>query len=266
MKGQWKCQIEKPPSLINVGDELIMSCDGDEPVQLASPLQIQPLNGDPYSLVALETVNIEKHFLALKFVSYRTGEFNSPFIITDGERELLIKDGISFHVQSVLGPKDALFGPIGPFKPEMLLGFSPVLGLSLFGAGLVFFIVFLIRLLKRKLFIRKVMKRGHCLQPDKAFVLALKSKKNLDQAELGGLFKAFLEDKFFVPALNLKTKRIIKKLKKEHPLIYKKDGAFVRRVLDELSYNIEPSDKETFLKLRKLTQEAVFHLSESNKL
>lgn len=260
MKGQWKCQIEKPPSVINVGDELFMSCDGDEPVLLSAPLQIRPLNRDPYSIIALDTVNIEKHFLALKFVSYRTGTFHSPFYITDGKQAVLIKDGISFQVQSVLTDQDVKpIGPIGGFESDIFeMGF---LGVSIFWVGIVSLIVFVCRLIKRKCFIRKVMARNHYSQPDKVFVLALKSKKDLNPADLDRFFKSFLEDRFFIPAQGLKTKKILKKLKKEHPLVYKKDGVFVRRVLDELFYSAQPLDPENFLKIKQLTQEAVFYLS-----
>ena len=270
MKGQWQCRLKNPPEIINVGDKLIMLCEGDKPSGLSSPLYLDPLKGDPYFLLPFETLNVEEHFLAMRIVSYQTGEFNSPFIITDGKQELLIKDGISFSVQSVLPPGETHqpIGPIGPFRAPHPSNFS-----ILFVAALAICILFSVPLclalgvwgfFKRRGFIRKIVRRNHYLNPEKVFVLSLKQNKQLNQTVLDTLFKAFLENRFFIPAQSRKSKKILKALKKEHPSIYKKEGVFISRILSELSSGPAPLDKQSFLKLKKLTQEAVSHLSKKN--
>lgn len=267
MKGQWQCRLKNPPKTINVGDKLIMLCEGDKPSGLTSPLYLDPLKGDPYFLLPFETLNVEEHFLAMRIVSYQTGEFNSPFIITDGKQELLIKDGLSFSVQSVLpaGETHQSIGPIGPFSSPKPSNLSLLLMLIVIFCVLCGILLCLVlgvwRFLKRRAFIQKIVLRNQYLNPEKAFILALKQSKQLNQTVLDRLFKTFLENRFFIPAQNRKLKKILKALKKEHPSIYKKEGAFISRILNELSPAPAPLDKESFLKLKKLVQEAVSYLN-----
>ena len=223
-----------------------------------------------YSLHVLKILNKEDHFLALEVTSYRTGEFKSPFIITDGEQSLVIED-FSFAVHSVLKaekqqPKPQ--SPFGPFNPPLPLWYLTITIFS-FSCLAVCLFIFLTRLFKRKKYIQKILNRNNHLNPSKAFILGLRKLKtesiqpikNLEQ-----LFKIFLEDLFFIPAVDQTTKQIMKNLKKHNYSVHKKEGQHLRQVLNELScVNQKTIDKKTFFKLKKVCQKIVFLLDDKRK-
>ena len=139
-------------------------------------------------------------------VSYRTGKFESPFIITDGEKKLIVED-FSFSVQTVLGEvKQPLLqphGPFGPFKPPLPLWYLSIMTLTFsFLTACIF--IFFNRFFKRRNFIQKVLKRKTYLSPSKFFILHLRNYKGDTHhsiKNLENLFKIFLEDLFFIPAI-----------------------------------------------------------------
>ena len=265
MANAWQCFFKDAPKQITVGDTLNLFCDGETPLKLKSPIKIEFLdNSHDYSLVVLDTLKREDYFLALKTAPYRTGSFEQSFYITDGENKLQI-DNLSFEVQSVLTQQSAQpYGPYGPFRlnPDLLymIGF----GLCVFVLVFLSFLFFY-RFLKRKRFVQSVLKRPAHLNPSKFFVLGLrKEQKDLIQSVgyLGSLFKAFLEDCLFIPAVDKSNKQIIKNLKKYHPFIYKQEGANIRQILNELSTANKNLDKKSYFEIKKLCQKLVFLIEE----
>ncbi len=267
---QWQCNFNKPPLQITIGQKLLILCKGDKKASLTAPIRIDFLdNKQAYSLYVLKTVKKEPHFLALEVTSYRTGKFNSPFIITDGKESLLIKN-LSFSVQSVLNQTEQPVqphGPFGPFKPPL-----PIWYLSATILTSVCLIVclfsFLNRLFKRKRFIQTVLNRKTYLDPSKSFIINLRKQKD-DSIhaikKLETLFKIFLEDLLFIPAIGKTNNQIMSYLKKYHRHIYKQEGHKLYQILNEISaLKQSPGDKTTFLKLKNICQDMVF-LLEKNK-
>ena len=81
------------------------------------------------------------------------------------------------------------------------------------------------------------------------------------------LFKTFLEDGLFIPAVNQSNRKIMKCLKKYHPAIYKKEGSNIRQILNEFSVvNTGRMDKNAYFKLKKICQKMVFLLAEAKDL
>ena len=271
MENKWQCQFKKPPKQITVGQKLLMLCEGDTASNVKPPLRIEFLDKQQlYSLHVLKTLKQEENFLALEVSSYRTGEFNSPFIITDGKKELFI-EGFSFSVQSVLNETKQPaqpHGPFGPFKFSLPLWYWFSISMSLVFLFLCIFI-FLNRLLKRKKFIQKVLKRKAYLSPSKFFTIGLrKQKENSFNSlkDLENLFKIFLEDLFFIPAINQTREQIMRNLKKYQYQVYKKEGQNLRQALNEFSsLQGKTIDNKSFFKLKKICQDIAFLLDKKKR-
>ena len=271
MENNWQCKFKNPPKQITVGQKLLMLCEGESKTTFKRPVHIEFVNNkDNYSLHILKTLNKDDYFLALEVTSYRTGTFQSPFIITDGEQSLIIKD-LSFSVQSVLKAEQKqakAHGPFGPFKPPLPLWYfaTMIFVLSCLCACI---FIFLNRLFKRRKFIQKILNRKPDLSPSKSFILGLRKQKtdsippvkNLEQ-----LFKVFLEDLFFIPAVGQTREQIMKHLKKYQYPAFKREGQALRQILNELSLLSQAStDKKTFLKLKTACQKMVFFLDSKRK-
>ena len=267
MAKAWQCYFKDSPKQITVGDSLKLLCGGEGPLELKEPIKIQFLdNRHDYSLVVLETLKKEDHFLALRTAPYRTGRFKHSFYITDGKNKLQI-DNLSFEVQSVLTQKAVQpYGPYGPFRLNPDLLYIIVFSLSIFILAF-FSSLAAYRFFKRKKFIQSVLNRQAHLKPSKFFVVNLrKEQKDLIQSvkHLDILFKTFLEDCLFIPAAGKSNKFIIKHLKKYHPLLYKKSAVNIHQVLNELStVNKDSLDKKTYFELKKLCQKLVFLIEEA---
>ena len=270
MYEKWQCQFNKAPKQITVGQKLIMLCEGEKAVSFKKPVHIEFLDKQQiYSLHVLKTLKRENHFLALEVVSYRTEKFESPFIITDGEKKLVIED-FSFSVQSVLSETKQLVqphGPFGPFKPPLHLSYLSIMTLTFFSLITCVFI-FLYRFFKRRNFVQKVLNRKTYLSPSKSFILHLRKYKGDTHnsiKNLENLFKIFLEDLFFIPVIDKKNEKIMKSLKRNNQQIYKKQGQKISQILNELSLlKQNAGDKKIFLKLKQVCQDTVF-LLESEK-
>ena len=266
MANNWQCYFKRVPDKITVGDSLSLLCDGETQLGLTEPVKIEFLDKKhDYSLVVLETLKKEDYFLALKVAPYRTGRFKQSFYITDGKKKLQI-DNVSFEVQSVLTKQEAKpYGPFGPFKLKPDLWYAFGVGFSII--VLAFFTsLFIYRFFKRKKFVQSVLNRQSHLNPSKFFVINLrKEQKDLSQSTkyLERLFKTFLEDCLFIPAVNQSHRQIIKNLKKYHSSLYKKKGVNIRQILNEfLSVNTNNLDRKTYFELKKLCQKLVFLLDE----
>lgn len=271
MDNKWQCQLNPIPKQITVGQKLNLFCKGETAISFKQPLFIQfTEEGRPYSLHILKTVKQGKNTLILEATSYHTGLFNSPFFISDGEKKVLVEN-LSFSVQSVLPGKTQPIPPhgaFGPFRDPLPLWYWLSLSMSfLFLAVCVF--LFIRRLWKRNNFIKKVSERKTYLYPSKFFIRGLR-KKEEDSPDyikhMEKLFKIFLEDLFFIPAVDTEHKKIMKSLKRQHSRIYKKEGEAIRQVLNEFSIlRDKPPNKQNLKKLKKLCQDRVFHLDEKEE-
>lgn len=264
MENNWQCKFKNHPEEITVGQKLLLICDGGEKINLKKPLRIEFLDKKyDYSLHVLKTLKTEDYFLALEVVPYRTGKFKQDFIITDGKQDLVIND-FSFSVQSVLKPNTKIYGPFGPFKSPIPLSYF---ALMLFSFSCLVFCIFVFfnRWLKRKNYIQKILDRKTHLNPSKSFIMGLRQQTySIEKLEI--LFRTFLEDCLFIPAIDKSTKQIMKSLKTLQPSIYKKEGQALYQILNEFSsLDYDKEDKKTFLKLKKVCQNMVFLLDKTKE-
>ena len=79
--------------------------------------------------------------------------------------------------------------------------------------------------------------------------------------DLEKLFKTFLEDLFFIPAINKTSEQIMKNLKQHQYQVYKKEGQNLHQVLNEFSSLQDKTiDNKSLSKLKKICQDIVFLL------
>ena len=265
MENKWQCKFKNPPEQITVGQKLLMICEGDKAVKFKNPVYIKlPTKNQAYSLYVLKTLNKEDYFLALEVTSYRTGDFKSPFTITDGEQNLNIEN-LSFSVQSVLNNTTQVQAqaPFGPFKPPLPLWYLSTMIFTICCLSACV-LIFLIRFFKRKKFIQKVLNRKSYLTPSKSFIVSLRQQKeetSYSIKNLEKLFKIFLEDLFFIPVIDKTNKQIMKNFKRYQAKVYKKESQNLRQILNEFSsLNNKNTDQQSFLKLKKVCQNTAFLL------
>ena len=267
MEKTWFCQIKSSAESITVGTPLDLFCNGeslDTPLE-ADKLSIQFLKTQPdYSLLLLKSLKTEKNFLALKVTSYRTGFFQSPFYITDGEQSIKVEN-LSFQVQPLLTAKDKTAHPaFGPFLIK-----TPYSLISVFFISCFFILLglFFYRFLKRTLFVRRIFKRRASLLPSKAFILRLRQEKeSCNVLSLEKNFKAFLEEQLLIPVESQGTEKIMKNIKKYHPRLYQKSGLRIKQLLKEfLDRGQSEGIEKTYRKLKKMSQDLVFLIEESLK-
>ena len=270
MAKDWQCYFKRVPDKLTVGDTLNLLCDGQTKLELKEPIKIEFLDRkDDYSLVVLETLKKEDYFLALKVVPYKTGLFDKKFYITDGQNKIQI-DNLSFEIQSVLTKKETkAYGPYGPFrlKPDFWYTFSISLSFIVIAY---FILLFTFRFFKRRKFLKSILKRGNHLKASKFFVVNLRrEQKDLIHSikYLDKIFKTFLEDSLFIPALNKTDKQIMKNLKKYHPTLYKKEGRNIYQFLSEMSgFNKDKLSTKIYFDLKKFCQKLVFLIDENKDL
>lgn len=264
MDSRWQCQFTNAPKEITVGQKLTLLCNGSKKTLFKQPLQIRFLDKEQlYSLHILKTLKQEDNHLLLEVTSYRTGLFQSPFFISDGEKEVLV-EGLSFSVQSLLkGEKQPVQpqGPFGPFKSPLPVWYRASASFSfLFLISLLLLLLY--RWFQRKTFLQKVAERKSYLSASKSFISGLR-KQTEDSPQylqkMEELFKVFLEDCFLIPALGKSTKEFMKHFKRQYHSIYIKEGRSLERILKEFSIlkNKSP-DRQSLLKLKSLCQEKVF--------
>ena len=264
---KWNCVVFEQPEKITVGDKFSISCQGPEPVTFGENIQIiLPQKKDSYRLHVLKILKKEPGFLELKVVSYRTGDFSTSFIITDGESQVL-GEGLSFSVESVLSEKSQIkpHPPFGPWPSPWSLWRLSFLGMTL----LLFLTACFVLgkgIIKRKNFIRKVKVRKGMNSPGQIFAKNLRRKEIASPSymnNLDRLFRIFLEDLLFVSTLEHPPLVILKSLKKYNKVIYKSHGKRIEAILNEMTeFKNKKTSEDLCRELQKNCLQLAFELEE----
>ena len=266
---KWSCAVVEQPEKLTVGDKFSISCQGVKPVIFGKNVAIIfPQKRDHYRLYVLESLQREPSSLELKVVSYRTGKFDTSFIITDGSSRIL-GEGLFFTVDSVLAGKQGTpHPPFGPWASPW-----PFWYLSLLGATIFLFLAacfaFGRRLVKRRNFIRRVTIRQGMGLPGKTFARNLRRKEITSPSyvkSLDKLFRIFLEDQLFIPALGCSSLDIVKSLKKYNRLVYKSHSGKIKALLNEIKeFKDKKTDEDICRELKENCLQLVFDLEGRNK-
>ena len=296
MDSKWTCQLKRAPQKITVGDEMLLSCEGEAPVPLKGDLKIIfPKKEDAFRLYVTKTLHVEDSYVDLKAASYRPGDFQGAFFVTDGARGFSVEN-LSFSVASVLAgrekPLEKPHGPFGPWREPFPPWLAAAWGLAaLLGAvsiGLV-----LKRFFERKRFAAKIQRRTRGARPSKIFIRAWR-RREAAAARLSGapasapaagggekpkpqtaeesksrirdleaLFKAFLENLCLVPALNKSSRQILSGLKKYRRPLYKSHGRALLQVLSELEcFRSAPPPEKAAAQLETSCRRLAFQLED----
>ena len=233
---KWNCATTEKLEKLTVGKKFTISCKGSEPLIFNENIKIIfPQKKDSYRLYVLKTLKKKPQSLDLQVVSYRTGIFDMPFVITDGENSVST-EGLFFSVESVLSNNSKPHPPFGPWQNPWPLWYLSAWGLSFFlllAASFFFGRIFF----KRKSFIEKINYRRGTNSPSKNFAKNLRKKDTADPEyikKLEKLFKIFLEELLLIPARKKNPSVILRSLKKYNKILHKSHGKKLETLLNEM--------------------------------
>ena len=239
------CRFKGMPTELTVGDVFEMHCEWPLSVILSSPVHIEFYKTEkeggeteaqlksPYSLVVLDTVNILPGQGVFKVTSYHPGQYNTGFNIVSDQGTLEVWP-VSWKVASVI-PKEKAemmqpYPPYGPWKEPLPIWYWPVSVLSLVSL-LAFLVVKISVFVRRKKKREEVQDRLKGRKPFREFISQLnllirevnteKGKKIIEK--LNAVFCVFLENEFFIFAVNERPEKIVRQLKRYHPF-FRKDS------------------------------------------
>ena len=290
------CRFKNTKEKWTVGDVFDMHCEWpphlavlSAPVRIEFPSQKQK-ELSPYSLVILHTQNILPGKGTFKVTAYRVGSYNTGFQILSDQGEVEVQP-LSWKVESVLVPGQQVqpYPPYGPWRDPLPFWYGPALALLLIS-----FLTFLA--LKVRLFIRRKKKikevqarrqktlvqrlsskdkqplprnkeQHYALEPYQEFISQLNMlswKLHTNKGphslinEVEQAFRLFLENEFFIYALDKQAPTVItRQLKKYYPWVYQKQGKGILSLFAELnrlgSEKAKPEDVEQVMDMARKT-------------
>ena len=228
------CRFEKKQEPLTVGDVFELHCEWPLSVILSSPARIefdhQETQG-PYSLFVLDTISILPGKGVFKVTSYQPGNYNTGFRIISDEGVVEVKP-LSWKVDSVVPQekKETIqpFPPYGPWREVLPFWYKSLSVLTLLSV-VVFIFIKIRTFIRRKKKIREVNERLKNKKPFREFISQLNllareiSSKDGKEiiTQLEKAFRLFLENQFFIFALNEEPEKIVRQLKKYYPFILK---------------------------------------------
>lgn len=275
------CRFEKIKEVMTVGDIFELHCEWPVTVILSAPVRIefksqkkqnqqkgdtsilksaervQPENS--YSLFVLDTISILPGRGIFKVTSYKPGNYKAGFKLVSDQGELEVQP-VSWHVESVIpeGKKETIqaYPPYGPWVEPLPFWYWPFSVLTLLGF-IVFVSVKIYTFVNRKKKIQEITDRLKNKNPFREFISQLnllvreinnkEGKEIIKKAEKD--FRLFLENEFFIFALDKEPKKIVKQLKKYYPGFSEEQGIlnFFTEVSKLSSEKIKREDSEQIL-------------------
>ena len=267
------CRFEKIKETMTVGDIFELHCEWPLTVILSAPVRIEfnkkegpegsHSRENPYSLFVLDTTSILPGRGTFKVTSYKPGNYNTGFKLVSDQGVLPVQP-VSWQVESVIPEekKETIqpYPPYGPWKEPLPFWYLPLSVLTLLGF-IVFVSVKIYFFVNRKKKIQDIKDRLKNKKPFREFI----SQLNLLVREIGNKegkeiikkvdrdFRLFLENEFFIFALDEKPKKIIKQLKKYYPPFYEDCGIlnFFTEVNKLSSEKIKQEDSEQILNMSR---------------
>ena len=247
----WRCSLINPPPQILMGQKLNIRCEGEEakkPFQDSLSI-IFPEGSPPPPWLYIVKMGPQTPFsVQFEAVPWRTGHFsNIPFRLSDGQISLEA-GGLSFHTQSVLKEGASPHPPFGPWREALPKGFALSLGAA--AALMALALALMLRsALKRRRFIRSIDQRRGKQAPSLKLIHSLRGKHPLTLAELERRLQTFLEESFFIPALEKDPSDFLKEAKKYHKekallLLAKKAAALLQEIKDCQSQGLQSAALE----------------------
>ncbi len=280
-----QCQLERAPQAKgpqNVGEHLLLSCQGELGQALQKEAQVKAPEGGDYSLVILQVLETTPQNFKAVVTSYRVGQHQAEsFEITDRKVSFLTS-AQNFTVETVIDPKDQQQGQppkpyasVGPF----LISYPLWFWLTIAGAFLVISAVIGLVWYRRRRRLRlqaELEKHMTMLSPFSQFskdarlsvkrmnglktdVEAVELVKKLDED-----FRLYLIRELKVPALQVANSEVLREIKRRHRGLYEDFQGDLRRLLFEFEKArqgqvvVKLKDCEELLYLSRQVAERIF--------
>ena len=280
------CRFEGKAEKLTVGDVFDMYCEWPITTILSSSVRIQfPKNKNPenqfktkqnpYSLVILDTVKILPGRGTFKVTGYKPGFYESGFTLISNEGTINIAP-VTWTINSVL-PKNQRevkpYPPFGPWVEPLPFWYWP-LGISVLFGFIVFTVLKTIFFVQRKKKIQEVKERLKNKKAFYEFISRLNSiTRNIYKEEssqiiqnLDTYFRLFLENEFFIYAVDKSVKKITRQLKKYQPRIYRESKVNILNFFIEVqklsSEKVTTKDCEQLLDLARDIAIKIFSIAE----
>ena len=269
------CRFEGKKEKLTVGDVFDMYCEWPITTILSSPVRIRfPKNKNPedqfkpkqspYSLVVLDTVKILPGRGTFKVTGYKPGSYESGFTLVSNEGTINMAP-LTWTIESVLPKNQKEVKPYPPFGPwrEPLPFWYGLLGISVLTGFIVFSVLKTVFFVQRKKKIQEVKERLKSKKAFYEFISRLNSMtRNIYKEESSQIvqnldthFRLFLENEFFIYAVNKSVKKVIRQLKKYQPHIYRENKVNILNFFIEVqklsSEKVTTKDCEQLLDLAR---------------
>lgn len=270
----WNCVVEGSPKdkQWTVGETFHLKCDGPSVKFLSTDLQFKLPENKDYQLRILETEKQSENSLYLLVTSYNPGnhDFAGLYIADQGEEVAKVEPFV-LQVGSVLqqGQEQKPFGPIMAMKlsyPQYL--WFVLLGMVLVGLFYSFFR--LRRRVQMKRVIEELKQHNTSLGPFNQFNKDFRQlgrqyifsddwapeKKQRYIESLDEVFRMYLLREFFVPALDWKSKLVLKTISHQDKKRYGLYGSELQQFINELDRAKTDANKLQVHDCKQLTQMA----------
>lgn len=270
----WNCRVEGGPKnqQWTVGETFHLKCDGPSAKFLSTDLQFKLPEKAQYQLRILETEKQSDNSLYLLVTSYNAGNHNlSDLYIMDQGEEVVKVEPLILQVKSVLEkPDQKPFGPIMAMK----LTYPQWIWVVLLGVLVVTFLFSVFRLRRRiqmKRVIEELKQHNTALgafnqfnkdfrQLGRHYIFGSEEwsaeKKEKYIAGLDEVFRMYLLREFFVPALDWKSKLVLKTISHQDKKRFGVYGDELQKFINELDRAKSDTDKLRVHDCKQLTQMA----------
>lgn len=214
-------------SAITVGQEVLLTCQGDIPLMDASKLEMRLAPEEKYKVHLLEAQRVSSTQMLVKVTSYKPGNHQLKALqLVDAQNSFVLGD-LNLNVQSVMNPtepKEEPFGPTGPISLTLSWYYFAGLGLVLLLLGLILGMRYRQKRQMKK-FLESIKHFETRTSPYIQFhqslrkflrqynleVVEVSASKNVELvAELNQIYRLFVSREFQVPALIWADRRTLR--------------------------------------------------------
>ena len=245
------CRWENKKETLTVGDLFEMHCEWPLTKVLSQPVRIEfPVASStesssslkaegsisvptPYALVIVDTSILVPGRGIFKVTGYQPGSYDSSLKLVSKAGEVETAP-LTWTVQSVIKEQQVKpFPAYGPWIEPLPFWYFPFISLLLL--YVCSFVALKIRfIIRKKRKIREVKRRVKQKQALRIFITYLGGHKESQVEDLNKHFCLFLENCFFIYALNEKPEKILQQIKRHYPSVYKKSGKEIRSFFLEI--------------------------------
>ena len=278
--GEMSCRLEGMTEKTTVGDLFYLSCEWNPNIySLNSPVRMElSQKTSPYALVILKQDFFVGSKASFTVTGYQPGKYHTK-IKWIGKNNQLESNPLSWQIHSVIAQNKQSpvnpYPPYGPWWDPLPMWYWP--GVIGFVCAFLIIVFFKVRTaLKRKKNIQKIKERLKNKSAFREFIsritLLTRLLNELEKEQffkkLKKYFSLFLEDQFFIFAVNESPSSIVKQMKKYCPFVKPEQRESVFMFYKELQKSLaarETLNTQDLEQLIHLSREIVIQLYESQE-